>query len=381
MMNDIDLISWSPSKLVEDDDLDEILQLADSIRAHPICDKLVDIDPALFDTLSTAPADLAAVDQHIAAVEAVANQSTGTHKFCDMLLDGDEGSLLAMLSECLTTNNNDFQPTETLTEISDSYINEKQPLLTQLNILQQFERAWPFADNKSSSCWSAPQEHVHDPSPFHWSQYSVSPSPSASSTSSSSSSSSPPSPSVLYPSFVYPGVVDHKANYQLGGTGLPFMSTPLRPSTQRLRSYSSSSSSDSGRPCPVKRRRTRAKANKMKVYHLWEFIHELLELSELQQQAMRRGCAVDEVAPVRWESKELGIFRIVDSKRMASLWGQHKRNSTMTYEKLSRSLRWCRSSGFLSEVPKNGAYPKKLCFRFGQRAADMYAARCQSRTC
>jgi len=60
MMNDIDLISWSPSKLVEDDDLDEILQLADSIRAHPICDKLVDIDPALFDTLSTAPADLAA---------------------------------------------------------------------------------------------------------------------------------------------------------------------------------------------------------------------------------------------------------------------------------------------------------------------------------
>jgi len=43
--------------------------------------------------------------------------------------------------------------------------------------------------------------------------------------------------------------------------------------------------------------------------------------------------------------------------------------------------RWCRSSGFLSEVPKNGAYPKKLCFRFGQRAADMYAARCQSRTC
>ena len=50
--------------------------------------------------------------------------------------------------------------TETLTEISDSYINEKQPLLTQLNILQQFERAWPFANNKSSSCWSAPQGTV-----------------------------------------------------------------------------------------------------------------------------------------------------------------------------------------------------------------------------
>jgi len=41
-------------------------------------------------------------------------------------------------------------------------------------------------------------------------------------------------------------------------------------------------------------------------------------------------------------------------------------------------FRWCRSSGFLSEVPKNVNYPKKLCFRFGQRAVDMYAARRQT---
>jgi len=77
----------------------------------------------------------------------------------------------------------------------------------------------------------------------------------------------------------------------------------------------------------------------MKVYHLWEFIHELLDVSELQQLASYRGCAPHEVAPVRWESKQHGVFRIVDSKRMAKLWGQHKNNSTMTYEKLSRSLR------------------------------------------
>jgi len=79
----------------------------------------------------------------------------------------------------------------------------------------------------------------------------------------------------------------------------------------------------------------------MKVYHLWEFIRELLDVSELQQQASRRGCAPSEAAaaPVRWENKQDGVFRIVDSKRLATLWGQHKQNTSMTYEKLSRSLR------------------------------------------
>ena len=77
----------------------------------------------------------------------------------------------------------------------------------------------------------------------------------------------------------------------------------------------------------------------MKVYHLWEFIHELLDVSEMQQQASYTGFAPHEMAPVRWESKEHLVFRIVDSKRMAKLWGQHKSNATMTYEKLSRSLR------------------------------------------
>jgi len=77
----------------------------------------------------------------------------------------------------------------------------------------------------------------------------------------------------------------------------------------------------------------------LKVYHLWEFIRILLDEGELEQQMLEIGCAVDEPAPVRWESKEHGVFRITDSKRMAMLWGQHKGNKTMTYEKLSRSLR------------------------------------------
>ena len=54
MMNGVDCIHWSQSKLV-DDDLYEILQLADNIRANPIDD----IDLPLFD-LQSASADLAA---------------------------------------------------------------------------------------------------------------------------------------------------------------------------------------------------------------------------------------------------------------------------------------------------------------------------------
>jgi len=78
----------------------------------------------------------------------------------------------------------------------------------------------------------------------------------------------------------------------------------------------------------------------MKVHHLWEFIRELLDAGELQQQETLRGDAKQRSAcPVIWENKDHGVFRIVDSKMMARLWGEHKRNSTMTYEKLSRSLR------------------------------------------
>ena len=48
---------WSELKLIEDDDLDEILRLADSIRAvNPIYDD--DIDLTLLDTQSSATAEL-----------------------------------------------------------------------------------------------------------------------------------------------------------------------------------------------------------------------------------------------------------------------------------------------------------------------------------
>jgi len=77
----------------------------------------------------------------------------------------------------------------------------------------------------------------------------------------------------------------------------------------------------------------------LKVFQLSEFIRKLLDDSELQQQWLLGSYAVSELVLVRWENKEHGVFRITDSKRMATLWCQHKGNKTMTYEKLSRSLR------------------------------------------
>ena len=61
--------------------------------------------------------------------------------------------------------------------------------------------------------------------------------------------------------------------------------------------------------------------------HLWEFLLELLNN--------------ENVAPkhIKWENREMGIFRIIDSTVVADLWGKRKRNPKMTYEKLSRALR------------------------------------------
>ena len=44
---------------------------------------------------------------------------------------------------------------------------------------------------------------------------------------------------------------------------------------------------------------------------------------------------------VIWENKEEGIFRIVDSKKVAELWGKHKANKKMSFEKFTRALRFC----------------------------------------
>lgn len=61
--------------------------------------------------------------------------------------------------------------------------------------------------------------------------------------------------------------------------------------------------------------------------HLWEFIRDILIHPELNEGLMK------------WENRQEGVFKFLRSEAVAQLWGQKKKNSSMTYEKLSRAMR------------------------------------------
>lgn len=60
---------------------------------------------------------------------------------------------------------------------------------------------------------------------------------------------------------------------------------------------------------------------------LWEFIRDLL-LNPLTNPSL-----------IRWERREDGIFKFIQSDKVAKMWGERKQNPRMTYEKLSRAMR------------------------------------------
>ena len=62
-------------------------------------------------------------------------------------------------------------------------------------------------------------------------------------------------------------------------------------------------------------------------HHLWEFLRDLLH--DVNQNPRI----------IQWEDQQNGVFRIIDSGKVAKLWGDKKDNKKMTYEKLSRAIR------------------------------------------
>ena len=62
--------------------------------------------------------------------------------------------------------------------------------------------------------------------------------------------------------------------------------------------------------------------------HLWEFVREMLKDSACNPSL------------IKWEDKAEGVFRFMQSEMVAKKWGEKKRNPGMTYEKLSRAMRW-----------------------------------------
>lgn len=66
--------------------------------------------------------------------------------------------------------------------------------------------------------------------------------------------------------------------------------------------------------------------------HLWEFIRDILLNPERNP------------GLIKWEDRTEGVFRFLKSEAVAQLWGKKKNNSSMTYEKLSRAMRYSHTS-------------------------------------
>uniref|UniRef100_A0A0K0FE30 PNT domain-containing protein n=1 Tax=Strongyloides venezuelensis TaxID=75913 RepID=A0A0K0FE30_STRVS len=99
--------------------------------------------------------------------------------------------------------------------------------------------------------------------------------------------------------------------------------------------------------------KTRRKSQHTKGNKLWEFIRD----------ALRDPTTNPSI--VKWEDPHQGVFRIIESEKLARLWGEKKNNQKMTYEKLSRAMRTYYEKQILVPVPKTGLYPKKLVYKFG----------------
>ncbi|XP_052797985.1 uncharacterized protein LOC128230041 isoform X2 [Mya arenaria] len=94
----------------------------------------------------------------------------------------------------------------------------------------------------------------------------------------------------------------------------------------------------------------RQKSNKTS-RKIWEFLCDLLHDPHYNP------------ALVRWEDRETGVFRLVKSRQIATIWGMQKGNESMNYEKFSRAMRYHYKRGALQPV-----LGKRLIYQFGPQA-------------
>ena len=110
----------------------------------------------------------------------------------------------------------------------------------------------------------------------------------------------------------------------------------------------SNSSTDSGNGNGTTMTKKRGSTTNSNI-HLWQFVKELLSSPHLYS-----GC-------IHWVEREKGIFKIVDSTRVATLWGQRKNRPAMNYDKLSRSLRQYYKKGIMKKTERTQRLVYQFC--------------------
>ncbi|XP_066481463.1 ETS-related transcription factor Elf-3 [Tiliqua scincoides] len=97
--------------------------------------------------------------------------------------------------------------------------------------------------------------------------------------------------------------------------------------------------------------------------HLWEFIRDILIHPEMNEGLLK------------WEDRREGIFKFLRSEAVAQLWGQKKKNSSMTYEKLSRAMRYYYKREILERVDG-----RRLVYKFGKNSSGWKEEEVQGRS-
>ncbi|XP_013418988.1 ETS homologous factor isoform X3 [Lingula anatina] len=133
------------------------------------------------------------------------------------------------------------------------------------------------------------------------------------------------------------------------GSGKVTRRPPGRPPKKPRQSVSSEDGSD-GEYSPTQNRGRRP-GQSAKGNHLWEFIRDILKNSMYCPRL------------IKWEDRKDGVFRFVQSEAVAAMWGRKKNNPGMTYEKLSRAMRYYYKRGILERVDG-----RRLVYKFGKNA-------------